>query len=301
VARERVSVRARKGYFAMPPGVPVVRPSELPLVAALERRPPPRDLAHRAAALPLAGGGVDAVVVVKVPLSALDLVRDEAAGVWRGRLGLLGLVRDGSGRPVARLSHDSPLEGPLDGIEAARRRSLLVRRSLSLAPGRYSLETAVQDRASARLGVGHAAFDVPGGEGLSVGALVLVRPEPVAPGTADDDPLRVGDVRGVPRLGDPVVIGEDPVVGVFLSLRPAGEPAPVRLTLEIRQGATVVGRSTPALPPPDVRGRITYLAQFPSAGLAAGRYTVRARAEQGGAEATAATSFQVVAPAPTGG
>ena len=36
LSRSDVDVRTRKGYFALPPGVPIVRPSELPLMAALE-------------------------------------------------------------------------------------------------------------------------------------------------------------------------------------------------------------------------------------------------------------------------
>ena len=78
----------------------------------------------------------------------------------------------------------------------------------------------------------------------------------------DTDPLRVGDVRGVPRLGDPVVLGLDPVIAVYLSLHPGEAPEPPRLTLEISQDGQVVGRATPDLPAPDASGRVAYLGQF---------------------------------------
>ncbi|MCG6926002.1 MAG: VWA domain-containing protein [Acidobacteria bacterium] len=304
LSREDVEIRTRRGYFALPPGVPIVRPSELPLMAALEARTPPRDVPHRAAALPLAmaGDGRDTVILVKVPLSSLTFEPDETAGVWRAELRLLGLVRNEHGELVARMTHQTPLEGPLSEAEAARRQNVVIRRWLSLGPGRYTIETAVQDHGAQRMGVTRGAFEIPVDGGLDLGSLILVRPQPVAADVVDADPLRVGDVRGVPRLGDPVVLGRDPVVAVFLSLHPDENPEPPRLTLEISQRGQVVGRATPDLPEPDASGRVAYLGEFPADRFAPGRYVIRAVARQGTEESTTATSFRVVAntaPPPT--
>jgi hypothetical protein len=138
------------------------------------------------------------------------------------------------------------------------------------------------------------AFEIPGSGGLELGSLVVVRPLPVAPDAGDQDPLRVGDVRGVPRLGDPVVLGQDPVIAVYLSLHPGEGPEPPQLTLEISREGQVVGHATPDLPAPDASGRVAYLGQFPADGFAPGRYMIRARARQGSLESTTATSFRVV-------
>jgi VWFA-related protein len=296
VSRNDVDVRTRKGYFALPPGVPIVRPSELPLMAALESRRPPRDVRHRTAAIPLATAGDerDTLVIVKIPLSSLTFEPDEETGVWRAELRLLGLVENAKGQLVARLAHQTHLEGPLAEAEAARRQNVVIRRWLRLAPGRYTIRTAVQDHGAQRMGVTTGAFEIPAEEPLELGSLILVRPQPVSADVTGTDPLRVGDVRAVPRLGDPVVLGRDPVIGVFVSLRPDPAAGPAELTLEITQQGQLVGRATPALPEPDASGRVTYLGQFPSDRFAPGRYMIRAVARQGDLESNTATSFRVI-------
>lgn len=226
--------------------------------------------------------------------TTLTFAPDEPVGVWRAELRLLGLVKNAEGDLVARMSHQTPLEGPLAQAEAAQRQNVVIRRWLNLAPGRYTIETVVQDHGAQRMGVTKGAFEIPGDEGLNLGSLVLVRPRPVAPDVVDTDPLRVGDVRGVPRLGDPVVLGQDSVIGVYVSLHPGGSPDPPQLTLEITHQGQVVGRATPALPAPDASGRVAYLGQFPADRFAPGRYVIRAVARQGAFESTTATSFRVV-------
>jgi len=241
VARSGVTVRTRKGYFAFPPGAPIVRPSELPLVAALASSPLPRDVEQRSAVLRVvdAEPSAAAVLLVKVPLSAATIERDEAAGLWRAHVELLGLVKDAKDELVARLSHDAPLEGPLAEAGTAQQGALVVRRPLRLAPGRYTLETAVLDRASGRVGARRSAFDIPSpGSGVAIGSVAVVRteelPEAVGAGrSAADDPLRAGRLRAAPLLGAPLPQGT-PIASIFLSLHPArGQPRP-------RSGAVAV-------------------------------------------------------------
>ena len=57
VSRPGVVVRTRRGYYAMPPGAPVVLPYEMALAEALAAQPMPREVEHRAATLRFAGGG----------------------------------------------------------------------------------------------------------------------------------------------------------------------------------------------------------------------------------------------------
>jgi hypothetical protein len=132
VSRPGVEVRARKGYSALPPGAHVVRPSELPLTVALDGDALPRDVSLRSAAVHLAGAGEerDVLVALKVPLSAatFEPVPGAAdAGRASARLSLLARVRDRAGRLVARMSHDTPLEGTGSEVQAIRARSLVSR------------------------------------------------------------------------------------------------------------------------------------------------------------------------------
>jgi VWFA-related protein len=304
VTRHGLHVRARKGYFAMPPGKPVVRPSELPLLTALDQSPLPRQLELRAATVAVAGTGPDrdTLVLAEVPVSAATFTaRDSAEGrTAHARLSLLGLVRDDEGRLVSKLTHDAPFDGPTREVPHMRRQTLVVRRTLTLPPGRYTLEVSAVDRGSGRIGARRARFEVRSTDGLELGGLVVVRPQPAPADAADDDPLHVGGRRGIPRMGDPVVAGVDPTVGFYLSLRPGPSAEPASVALEVRRDGQVVGRATPELPAPDANGRIAYLGELPADRFPPGRYELWALARQGAAEARQATSFEVVASNATG-
>ncbi len=304
VARSGVTVRTRKGYFAFPPGAPIVRPSELPLVAALASSPLPRDVEQRSAVLRVvdAEPSAEAVLLVRMPLSAVTIERDEAAGLWRAHVELLGLVKDAKDELVARLSHDAPLEGPLAEASTAQQGALVVRRPLRLAPGRYTLETAVLDRASGRVGARRSAFEIPSpGSGVAIGSVVVVRteelPEAVGAESSEaDDPLRAGRLRAAPLLGVPLPQGT-PSASVFLSLHPAATAEPTELELELRHEGQTLARVRPDLPAPDAGGRIALIGALPISSYGPGSYEVLARARQGAAEAMEGTSF-TIAPAP---
>ncbi len=307
VSRPGVVVRTRRGYFASPAGSLVIQPYEMPLAEALAAKPLPRELEHRASTLRFASAGevVETLVWVEVPLAGVDFA--SADPVYRARVSVLGQVRDEEGELVARLSHDGPIEGPIAEIEAARQGTTVVKKSLRLRAGRYTLETAVQDRGSGRIGARRTAFEVPAPTlGLSLGSVALVRADAVDAATpAGADPRRAGPQRATPLPGRSIPEGT-PVVSLLLSLQAGpGSAAPV-VELEFRRDGQVVGKSKPELPKPDARGRITYIGSLPTAQLAAGRYELWVRARAGESEASEATGFTIAprppeakAPAPT--
>ncbi len=303
VSRPGLTVRTRKGYFAFPPGLPIVHPAELPLMTALESASLPRDVDQRPAVLRLvdAGNVQQVLVIVEVPLQDVAIVRDSVAGVWRAHLQLLGHVKNEQNQYVARLSHDAPLEGTLAEAESAQRGNLVVRRSLRVTPGRYTLEIAVLDKQTAKVGARRFAFDVPSADGLQLGDVAIVRTaEATAHASADTDDvgeaLRVGNLTASPVLIKTFPEGT-PAISLFLTAHPGTAPQHVGMELEFRHDGKVVGRSEPALPAADDSGRIAYIGSFPTAQLEPGRYELWARAKQGDATAVAATSF-TIAPAP---
>jgi hypothetical protein len=200
-----VRVRTRAGYFATPAGAPGLLAYEMPLLAALGAKTPSRDFAHHAGMLHF---GVknrerEAVFLAQVPLSEVRFATDEARGVYRAHLTLLGLVKDEAGRPVARITHDWPIEGPLGEREGVRRASAVFRRTMTLPPGRSTLESAVQDRETGALSVERSGFTIaeapPGG--LALGSLAIVRRAEAATGPVGDDLLRVAGVSIQPEIG----------------------------------------------------------------------------------------------------
>ena len=294
VSRPGVVVRTRRGYFASPAGSLVIQPYEMPLAEALAAKPLPRELEHRASTLRFASAGetVETLVWVEVPLAGVDFT--SADPVYRARVSVLGQVRDEQGELVARLSHDGPIEGPIAGLEAARQGTTVVKKTLRLRPGRYTLETAVQDRGSGRVGARRTAFEIPAPTaGLSLGSVALVRADEVDAGTpAGEDPLRAGALRATPLPGRSIPEGT-PVVSLLLTLRAGpGSVAPA-VELEFRRDGQVVGKSKPELPNPDASGRITYIGSLPTAQFAAGRYELWVRARLGDSEASEATGFTI--------
>jgi len=297
VARRGVSVRTRSGYFATPAGSPSLLAHDLPLIAALEAAVPPRDFEHQAAALHFdpRGRERDNLVLIEVPLAGIQLTPDESRSSYRARLSMLALVRDEKGRLVTRLSHDWPLEGPLEQVESARSGNAIFKRLLRLAPGRYALETALQDRESGRVSTGRFSFDVPAADaGLALSSLaVLKRAEPASSDTAlAADPLRVDSVALVPNLGAPVTEGTREV-SFFLRLFPAPALGPVQLMLEVVSGDKVIGRTNPRLPAPDEEGRIAWVGSLAAEGFAPGRYELRVTASQGTHVAQERAAFEV--------
>ena len=295
VSRPGVVVRTRRGYYALPPGAPVVLPYELALAEALATSPMPHDVEHRAATLRFAGGEAqtETLVWVEVPLAGLALAPGETT--YGGHVSMLAQVKDETGTLVARLSHDASIEGPLAELESARGRTRVVKRTLRLPPGRYVLETAVQDRETGRTGARRAAFEIPAtGPSLSLGSVAIVRVDEVgAVAPAPDDPLRAGRLRATPLLGRSFPEGT-PAVSLLFSLHAGPGDRPPGVELEFRRDGQVVSRTKPELPAPDGGGRVTYVGGVTTGSLEPGLYEVWVRGRQGDAEATEATAFTIV-------
>lgn len=299
VSRPRVSLRTRSGYFATASSSPALSARELPLMAALGASDPPSDFAIATGALgfrPL-NGERESVVLVQVPLAGVQLAADEATGTYRGQLSLLTLLKDPTGTVVARLLQDAPLSGPLAEIERRRQGQAAFRHTLRLAPGRYSLETAVQDVAAGRLSVDRREIVVPpAAAGLALSSLALVRRATAGSGeAATADPLTVGGVAIAPVLGTARLPPDSRTLDCFLTIYPTGGPEPLELSLALRQDGRTVARALPALPPAQADGRVPLLSSIGIDSLPPGAYELVATARQGSAAAQASTTFEIPA------
>ncbi len=155
VKRSGVSVQAREGYFALPPGEGSVDfPWELPLLKMLKASPPPRDFDTRSAAYHFGpeAGEIRHTLVAEIPLERA-LLRGQ------GRHAQGALLRAGVGarrlgqRCASTSRQDSPVEVPEKSLEALKQGNAVFTRSFTLPPGRYSLEIVVLDQAAQRASV----------------------------------------------------------------------------------------------------------------------------------------------------
>ncbi len=299
LSRAGVRLRTRAGYFATPRHTPALLAYELPLLNALAADPPARSFSLRSRVLHFAPKGREreCVLLAEVPLSEVEMAADAARGVYRAHLALLGHLKDEGGRVVARLTHDWPIEGPLPEKEQARQRSAVFRRALTLAPGRYLLEVAVQDRNSGGTSVTRTPVEVPPvGTELSIGSVVPVeRVGRAAPTDSPSDPLRVGDVTLVPGLGGPLDPAARAELPIYVPVYPARRPEAVELAVELRRDGKVVAQSSPTLPAADPDGRVPWIGSIPSGGLSAGSYEIAVTARQGETVAEGRAQFEVAA------
>ena len=296
-SRSGVSLRTRSGYFARPTSAPVLLAYEMPLLAALGAKAPSADFPLEAGLLSF---GVkdrerQVLLMAQVPLSGVRVAADEGRGVYTAHLSLLALVKDQVGRTVARVSHDWPIEGPLAERESVLRASTLFRSAMTLPPGRYTLEAAVQDRATGALSVTASELDVAAvatGQ-PAVGSLSVVRRAEPETSATTENWLRAEGVSIQPELGTPVLPAGTAEVPLFLPIYTPGAATEARLELR-REGRTVARARVP-LPAPEPDGHIAWTFGLPAKSLEPGRYELAASVGEGDKAAEAVASFELAA------
>jgi VWFA-related protein len=284
VRRKDVHVQARQGYFAVRTPMPTpLLDYESPVLAALEMAPRANDLAFASAVVQVPDqadeSAVPVVVEVAGDVPTLDL--DEKEKRYRQDFTVLVLVRDEGGRVVRKLSRRFATAGPIEKAEEARRGRMLVLRETWLPPGRYTVETAVQDAASGRLGVRRAALEVPPPTGtMRVSTLVVVGHAAArGEGPPEAPALVTQGMQIYPSAAGPVSASSGRPLPFFLVASPAPGRDTLRASVELRQGETPVF-SAPAEFARTV-GRATLLGGVPLDGIAPGDYELRVTVADG--------------------
>src|SRR6185295_6332782 len=112
------------------------------------------------------------------------------------------------------------------------------------------------------------------------------------------DPFRVGETRIVPWVTEPEVTPADTLNLYFVAYVPPGSHDVNDLLLEFSRDGQVISRAAPALPAPDEKGRIPYIARISAEKFRPGRYEIRAELKAGGQAVAETCSFRVATAAP---
>jgi VWFA-related protein len=289
-SREDVVLQTRSGYFALPPnegGGPNLLAFEPPLLAALGSAKPPRDFDYLATAMRFASNadGTQYALILEAPLANLTLIADQEKKIYRAHFAMMALLKNGEGQVVQKFSQDYPLEGPIDRLEALKRGNVVFVRNFRLAPGRYTLETAAQDREANRISARRAVIVVPPAtRSVSMSSVAVIkRIDQVDPNVKDaDNPLRFEQGKIIPNLGEAIQPKPGSQLSFFFVVYTAsGVNEKPGLTLEFLLDGQVIARATPELTQPDAQGRIAYIASSPMETFKAGRYELRAVVTQG--------------------
>jgi hypothetical protein len=300
VSRAGVKLQSRAGYFALPPSVggQTVLAYEIPMLTALTGAAPPKDVEVHGRIFCFGEGekGRECVMLLDVPMSGLSFAVDEKAGTYRLRFGLMAVVKDDKGEVVQRISQIYPFEGPADKVEAMKRGKVGFNRTVQLAAGTYTFEAAVQDRGTQKIGTLRAPFEVPAASGVRLSTVAVVRGvEAVPPNRlAVPDPFRIQTARVMPNIDTPIAKGANPNFYLFAAVWPSADATPPAISVEFFKDGKKTGEGKADLLPPDEKGRMVFLGEYPTAGFSPGGYDAVVRVKQGSSLAEGKASFTIV-------
>jgi VWFA-related protein len=297
VAREGARVQAPQMYLAGETGAALVPAFEKDLTDALATSPLPSDVAMWDRAMHFSWDGKEMahVLSVAVPLEKVFLAEAAApAGGFEGGVSILMRVKDASGKVAANFSQRFPLKGPVDQLPRVRTLSIPFVRRVKLAPGEYTLETAVQDAGGGKLTAHRTPFKVQAPQGLGMSSLSLGDLLPTGPGTDPDDPLNLGKQRLIPNLGQPIKAGQ-PAMTLYSAIYPvAGSKEPAQIAITLLLGNQPANNATAVLPAPDASGKIPYATALKMDVLPPGTYRFNVGVTQGSSRAEESVSFTIV-------
>lgn len=284
VRRPGTRVFARDGYRALstPPTIPV-RASEAPAVAALDAGALPTDVTFGATALAFPDPHTQAqvAIVVRVPTSELTFEEQPGRNLYRGDATVVARLKDARDAVVEQLSQQYQFTGKLDDVAAARQGEILFYRVPRLDPGVYTLETAVLDGVSGRLGgrVSTLTIRDAARDALRVSDVVLVRrTERVSEDErAGDNPLQAGDLLLYPATGAPWSRDRDQSLSFYLRAHAADRDRVPDAEVEIRRGGKVLATLPTPLTAPDADGWLRHHGRLPLAALEPGVYQIAVR------------------------
>jgi VWFA-related protein len=297
--RKNLVLQARNGYFALPPEARAagVEAFELPLLKAIADAQVSHDVEFRASAFlqQPTSEGTDLSVLVEVPLHGLQAKPDAAQKGFDVHFSLAALVKDTKGEVAGpKLTRDRALQHITP--DQLKMGNFVEKMPLELPPGKYSLETAVMDRESGKMGIERSEFTVgPAGKGVRISSLASVRS--YTPNVKGLDPNEAFQFQGgsiTPTLNNSVPRAENSVVRLFFVVyQDSSISAKATVEIEFLQNGKSLTKVPMQLPDADAQGRIPYVMTVPAAAIPPGVYQVRATAKQGDTESSAQTDIQI--------
>ncbi len=296
--RKGLTVQARNGYLALPPGTPPdVQPFEVGLVKSLSEIELPKRLDFHTDVVRFGKepSGVAASLVVELPLSQLEFREDGNSKTFEVHPKILVMLRNESGQVFKKFSQDLAYHGASQAMAHMRDGVYTFQRSFTAPPGNYILEAAITDGLGDKTGAVRSAINIPApSAGADVSAISLVQRYESLSDKDTQEPFRYQNSRVVPSLQRLIVKEKTPTVATFFVIYPdlklSEKP---KLELEVSRRGELLGRIPMELPATTAPGPIPYIASLPSASLPPGPYELSAIVTQGGQTAEQKTTFTI--------
>jgi VWFA-related protein len=287
--RKDVVIHARNGYFALPPEARALglETYELPLLKAISDGKTSEDVKFRSGAVMLQprSQGEDLSVLMEVPLHGLQPKTDPAKNTINVHFSLAALVKDAKGEVVQKLSRDRSLMVTPDQFKLG---NFVDKMTVTAPPGKYTLESAVMDRESGKIGVERSEFTIPPKDkGVGISSLALVRSFiPNAKGLDANEPFQFQGASITPTFDSHIPKTQEAMLRVFFVVYPDSSiTAKPTVEIEFLQGGKSLTKAPLPLPDADAQGRIPYVMTVPAAPFPPGVYEIHATTRQGSTSA----------------
>ena len=297
--RKDLVIHARNGYFALPPEARALglETYELPLLKAISDSKISSDVKFHSGAVLLEprNDGTEMSVLVEVPLHELQPKTDSAKNTLNVHCSLAALVKDAKGEAVQKLSRDRNFQVTADQLKMG---NFVDKMMVTLPPGKYTLESAVMDRESGKIGTARSEFTVaPKGKGVGISSLALVRSfAPNAKGLDPNEPFQFQGASITPTLEGTIHKAPDAVLRLFFVVyRDPSISSKPTVEIEFLLNGKSLTKAPLPLPEADAQGRIPYVMTVPAAGIPPGLYEVRATAHQGDTSSETSIPVQIEA------
>ncbi len=295
-SRKNLVIHARNGYFALPPEARVagLQPFELPLLKAISDGKLSADVAFHSGAVLLQPkpAGTDVALVVEVPLHTLQGKADRQQKAFDVHCSLASLVKDPAGAVVQKFSRDRSFHVTADQLKLG---NFVDKVTVTIPPGKYTMETAVMDLESGKVGVERSAFEVrPAGKGVGISSLTVMHSyTPNVKGLDRAEPFQFQGGSVTPTLDNGISKTANAALRLFFTVyQDASISARPTVEIQFLQNGKVLANVPMQLPEADAAGRIPYLMTIPTAAIPPGSYEVRATARQGNTTSETSTTLQ---------
>lgn len=296
--RPGVTLQTRNGYFAVPPtgsGAPVMG-YEMPMLAALNATPKPHSFDYKVGKLRFAATaeGVHTRIVLEAAANNFTFVEDAAKKTYKARFSVLAVIKDADNQIVQKLSQTFPLTGTSERLPVIKTVNAIFFRDVTIAPGRYTLETAWLDHETMKVSAASEPFFVPDLKGdVKLSSLVVIKKtEALKPEDNRDDTLTAQGQRITPFIGEVELSKANARLPLYFQVYSApANKALVKAELRFLQDGNLIGTSPLELPAPDAQGRVTQVVTLPLDSLNPGKYELRIVVQQGTAVAQERLSF----------
>ena len=168
--------------------------------------------------------------------------------------------------------------------------------TVSLPPGKYTLESAVLDYESTKIGMHRGELTIPARtSGVAISSLTSVKSyTPDAKDLTPSEPFQFQGGRITPTLNASVPRTEGSALRLFFTVYPdASISAKPTVEIEFLQNGKSLQKVPMPLPDPDKNGKIPYVMTIPAAAIPAGEYEVKATAKQGDSTSEAQTRVKI--------